>query len=131
MLEGKSFALYCAGRPWVPMASYLWSRGEEWLPETRHDLCIFGTGVAHGDIYTCSVWVSGPGWGLLVSSDNKSITVQCECRDLPPNCTLNRVSTPPQGLNGALKGLDMMSNTPGAPPAPLETPPWGFPAQQL
>lgn len=92
--EGTSFTLHCANLRWVPMATYLWSHAGEWLQETGQDLHIFNASADDGGIYTCSIWVSGPSWGFLVSSASKSIMVHCECWD-PPTLVVPQVRAAP------------------------------------
>ncbi|XP_019404493.1 PREDICTED: uncharacterized protein LOC109319413 isoform X2 [Crocodylus porosus] len=65
----------CLDATRIPVARYLWSHGDKWLQERGQYLRISDTSTAHGGVYTCSIWVSGPGWAFLVSSANKSITV--------------------------------------------------------
>ncbi|KYO29663.1 hypothetical protein Y1Q_0005037 [Alligator mississippiensis] len=75
------------------MATYLWSHAGEWLQETGQDLHIFNASADDGGIYTCSIWVSGPSWGFLVSSASKSIMVHFSPRGLSTG-----------GIDGAVLG---------------------------
>ncbi|XP_025051650.1 uncharacterized protein LOC102372041, partial [Alligator sinensis] len=65
----------CMDATRIPVARYFWTHGDKWLQERGQYLRISDISTAHGGVYTCSVWVSGPGWAFLVSSGNRSITV--------------------------------------------------------
>ncbi|CAM4624399.1 sialoadhesin-like isoform X3 [Lepidochelys kempii] len=74
--EGDGFTLRCQAAPLRPVAGYVWSRGDVWLPETRQDLRVEKAAVSDGGSYACGVWVSGPGWGYLSLSARESVEVQ-------------------------------------------------------
>lgn len=77
--EHDYVTMRCLDATRIPVARYFWTHGDKWLQERGQNLHISDTSTAHGGVYTCSIWVSGPGWAFLVSSGNKSITVHCEC----------------------------------------------------
>ncbi|XP_059581633.1 sialoadhesin isoform X2 [Alligator mississippiensis] len=72
--EGDSFTLRCQTVGQRPVLRYIWAHGNEWLQEAGQELHIPHAGVTDGGCFSCSVWVSGPNSGLLVST-RKSITV--------------------------------------------------------
>ncbi|XP_059574773.1 B-cell receptor CD22 isoform X2 [Alligator mississippiensis] len=73
--EHDYVTMRCLDATRIPVARYFWTHGDKWLQERGQNLHISDTSTAHGGVYTCSIWVSGPGWAFLVSSGNKSITV--------------------------------------------------------
>ncbi|XP_043391089.1 B-cell receptor CD22-like isoform X4 [Chelonia mydas] len=62
---GDGFTLRCQAAALRPIARYLWSRGDVWLPEAGQDLHVEKAAISDGGSYVCGVWVSGPGWGYL------------------------------------------------------------------
>ncbi|XP_037738729.1 sialoadhesin isoform X3 [Chelonia mydas] len=62
---GDGFTLRCQAAALRPIAGYVWSRGDVWLPEAGQDLRVEKAAVSDGGSYVCGVWVSGPGWGYL------------------------------------------------------------------
>ncbi|XP_039369218.1 sialoadhesin-like [Mauremys reevesii] len=74
--EGDNFTLRCQAAALQPVARYVWSRGDVWLPEAGQDLRVDKAAVSDGGSYACGVWVSGPGWGYLSLSARESIQVQ-------------------------------------------------------
>ncbi|XP_032651249.2 uncharacterized protein LOC116833683 [Chelonoidis abingdonii] len=74
--EGDNFTLRCQAAALRPVTRYVWSRGDEWLPEARQDLRVDKAAVSDGGSYACGVWVSGPGWGYLSLSARESVEVQ-------------------------------------------------------
>ncbi|CAM5176479.1 unnamed protein product [Eretmochelys imbricata] len=74
--EGDGFILCCQAAALRPIARYVWSRGDVWLPETRQDLRVEKAAVSDRGSYACGVWVSGPGWGYLSLSARESVEVQ-------------------------------------------------------
>ncbi|KAM9114702.1 B-cell receptor CD22-like [Pangshura tecta] len=74
--EGDNFTLRCQAAALRPVAGYVWSRGDVWLPEARQDLRVDKAAVSDGGSYACGVWVSGPGWGYLSLSARESVQVQ-------------------------------------------------------
>ncbi|KAM9114703.1 sialoadhesin-like [Pangshura tecta] len=74
--EGDGFTLRCQAAALWPIARYVWSRGDVWLPEAGQDLRVDKAAVSDGGSYACGVWVSGPGWGYLSLSARESVQVQ-------------------------------------------------------
>ncbi|KAM9114243.1 B-cell receptor CD22-like [Pangshura tecta] len=74
--EGDGFTLRCQAAALRPVAGYVWSRGDVWLPEAGQDLRVDKAAVSDGGSYACGVWVSGPGWGYLSLSARESVQVQ-------------------------------------------------------
>ncbi|XP_039373417.1 B-cell receptor CD22-like [Mauremys reevesii] len=74
--EGDGFTLRCQAAALRPIAGYVWSRGDVWLPEAGQDLRVRKAAVSDGGSYACGVWVSGPGWGYLSFSARESVEVQ-------------------------------------------------------
>ncbi|XP_039369213.1 B-cell receptor CD22-like [Mauremys reevesii] len=74
--EGDGFTLRCQAAALWPVARYVWSRGDVWLPEAGQDLRVDKAAVSDGGSYACGVWVSGPGWGYLSLSARESVEVQ-------------------------------------------------------
>ncbi|KAM7133965.1 sialoadhesin-like isoform 2-T2 [Macrochelys suwanniensis] len=74
--EGDSFTLRCQAAALRPVAGYVWSRGDVWLPEAGQDLRVGQAAVSDGGSYACGVWVSGPGWGYLSLSAREPVEVQ-------------------------------------------------------
>ncbi|XP_039373418.1 B-cell receptor CD22-like [Mauremys reevesii] len=74
--EGDNFTLRCQAAALRPIAGYVWSRGDVWLPEAGQDLRVDKAAVSDGGSYACGVWVSGPGWGYLSLSARESVQVQ-------------------------------------------------------
>ncbi|XP_039368090.1 sialic acid-binding Ig-like lectin 12 [Mauremys reevesii] len=74
--EGDNFTLRCQAAALRPVAGYVWSRGDVWLPEAGQDLRVRKAAVSDGGSYACGVWVSGPGWGYLSLSARESVEVQ-------------------------------------------------------
>ncbi|XP_065275997.1 sialoadhesin-like [Emys orbicularis] len=74
--EGDNFTLRCRAAALRPVARYVWSRGDVWLPEAKKDLRVDKAAVSDGGSYACGVWVSDPGWGYLSLSARESVEVQ-------------------------------------------------------
>ncbi|KAM7133962.1 sialoadhesin-like [Macrochelys suwanniensis] len=74
--EGDGFTLRCQAAALRPVAGYVWSRGDVWLPEAGQDLRVGQAAVSDGGSYACGVWVSGPGWGYLSLSAREPVEVQ-------------------------------------------------------
>ncbi|XP_043391099.1 sialoadhesin isoform X5 [Chelonia mydas] len=74
--EGDGFTLRCQAAALWPVAGYIWSRGDVWLPGARQDLRVEKAAVSDGGSYACGVWVSSPGWGYLSLSARESVEVQ-------------------------------------------------------
>ncbi|CAM4678355.1 unnamed protein product, partial [Lepidochelys olivacea] len=74
--EGDGFTLRCQAAALRPVAGYVWSRGDVWLPGAGQDLHVEKAAVSDGGSYACGVWVSGPGWGYLSLSARESVEVQ-------------------------------------------------------
>ncbi|CAM5134415.1 unnamed protein product [Natator depressus] len=74
--EGDGFTLRCQAAALWPVAGYVWSHGDVWLPGTGQDLRVEKAAVSDGGSYACGVWVSGPGWGYLSLSARESVEVQ-------------------------------------------------------
>ncbi|CAM5175789.1 unnamed protein product [Eretmochelys imbricata] len=74
--EGDGFTLHCQAAALRPVAGYVWSRGDVWLPGAGQDLRVEKAAVSDEGSYTCGVWVSGPGWGYLSLSARESVEVQ-------------------------------------------------------
>ncbi|XP_044847296.1 sialoadhesin-like [Mauremys mutica] len=74
--EGDGFTLRCRAAALWPVAGYVWSRGDVWMPEARQDLRVDKAAVSDGGSYACGVWVSGPGCGCLSLSARESVEVQ-------------------------------------------------------
>ncbi|XP_043357883.1 sialoadhesin-like isoform X2 [Dermochelys coriacea] len=62
---GDGFTLRCQAAALQPVAGYIWSRGDVWLPGAGQDLRVEKAAVSDGGSYACGVWVSGPSWGYL------------------------------------------------------------------
>ncbi|KAM7133969.1 B-cell receptor CD22-like isoform 1-T1 [Macrochelys suwanniensis] len=74
--EGDGFTLRCQAAALRPIAGYVWSRGDVWLPEAGQDLRVGQAAVSDGGSYACGVWVSGPGWGYLSLSAREPVEFQ-------------------------------------------------------
>lgn len=98
--EGDSFTLRCQTVGQRPVLRYIWAHGNEWLQEAGQELHIPHAGVTDGGCFSCSVWVSGPNSGLLVST-RKSITVHCK---------LWRLGAPASSRNKAQLGVPLPSH---------------------
>ncbi|XP_050786883.1 sialoadhesin-like [Gopherus flavomarginatus] len=81
--KGDGFTLHCQAAALQPVAGYVWSRGDVWLPEAGQDLRVDKAADSDGGSYACGVWVSGPGWAYLSLSARESVEVQrsgrCPC----------------------------------------------------
>lgn len=73
--DNNSIMLHCQGPSREPVTRYIWSRDSKWLLEAGEDLSITHEDVAGDGGYTCGIWMSSLGWGLLVSSRGKPITL--------------------------------------------------------
>ncbi|XP_025048167.1 sialic acid-binding Ig-like lectin 5 [Alligator sinensis] len=84
--DSNSITLHCQGPSREPMTRYIWSRDSKWLLEAGEDLSITHEDVAGDGGYTCGIWMSSLGWGLLVSSGGEPITLHCHsgCFQLSP-----------------------------------------------
>ncbi|CAM4624291.1 unnamed protein product, partial [Lepidochelys kempii] len=74
--EGDGFTLHCQAAALRPVAGYVWSRGDVWLPGAGQDLRVEKAAISDEGSYACGVWVSGPGWGYLSFSARESVEVQ-------------------------------------------------------
>ncbi|KYO26250.1 hypothetical protein Y1Q_0013082 [Alligator mississippiensis] len=84
--DNNSIMLHCQGPSREPVTRYIWSRDSKWLLEAGEDLSITHEDVAGDGGYTCGIWMSSLGWGLLVSSRGEPITLHCRsgCFQLSP-----------------------------------------------
>ncbi|KAM7133973.1 B-cell receptor CD22-like [Macrochelys suwanniensis] len=109
--EGDGFTLRCQAAALRPVAGYVWSRGDVWLPEAGQDLRVGQAAVSDGGSYACGVWVSGPGWGYLSLSAREPVEVQHAPRGV--HVTAVPGTSPQEG-----ESVTLMCNYTSSLPAP-------------